>query len=160
HPTGPLELGRGPSRDGVPRVVVRDAFVSRDHVRLEETDGGRRGKLTNLSSKAPIAVDNNSLLNPGEDGEVLLPVRRGLGEKPLEASGDEPEAARDQMLRTVAAPMRGDTSAHRNLLAISQSAPVEQVVGWLETVISVQKAATITELYQQTADALVDRIGM
>ena len=41
HPTGPLEVGRGPSRDGVPRVIIRDAFVSRDHVRLEEADGGR-----------------------------------------------------------------------------------------------------------------------
>jgi signal transduction histidine kinase len=160
HPNGALEVGRGPSRDGVPRVVIRDAFVSRDHVRLEEADGGRRVRLTNLSTKAPVAVDNNTLLSPGENGEFLLPVRLGLGETLIDVTGAEAEPVSDQMLRTVTAPVRGDTAAHPNLLAISQSAPVEQVVGWLETVIAVQKAATITELYQQTADALVDRIGL
>lgn len=160
HPAGPLEVGRGPSRDGVPRVIVRDAFVSRDHLRLEETDGGRRVKLANLSNKAPVAVDNSSLLNPGENGEFLLPVRLGLGETLVDVMGAEAEPLSDQMLRTVTAPVRGDVTAHPNLLALSQSAPVEQLVGWLETVMAVQKAATLTELYQQTADSLVDRIGL
>jgi hypothetical protein len=40
HNRGPLELGRGPARDATARVVVRDAFVSRDHIRLEEVPGG------------------------------------------------------------------------------------------------------------------------
>lgn len=160
HPSGPLEIGRGPSRDGVPRVVVRDAFVSRDHLRVEETDGGRRVKLTNLSSKAPVAVDNSSLLNPNESGEFLLPVRLGVGETLVDVMGAEAEPLSDQMLRTVTAPVRGDTAAHPNLLALSQGAPVEQLVGWLETVMAVQRASTLPDLYQQTADALVDRIGL
>ena len=66
HKAGPLEVGRGPLRDGVARVTVRDAFVSRDHVRLEELPG-RKVRVANLSTKAPLTIDNHSVLNPGTD---------------------------------------------------------------------------------------------
>src|SRR2546423_11417617 len=90
HSRGPLEFGRGPARDGTARVVVRDAFVSRDHLRVEELPGGRV-RIVNLSSKAPIAIDNHSLLNPGADCEYPLPVRLGIGETVVDVDPGEVE---------------------------------------------------------------------
>src|SRR5947209_7034419 len=117
HTKGPLELGRGPARDGVARVVVRDAFVSRDHVRLEETPG-RKLRVTNLSTKAPVAIDAHSLMDPGHAGEYLLPVRIGVGETVVEIDAGEAEPISDQMLRTISAPVRGETGTHRSLMAL------------------------------------------
>src|SRR5579872_5844527 len=79
HKTGALEIGRGPARDAIARIVVRDGFVSRDHLRLEEVPG-RKVRVTNLSTKAPVTVENHSVLNPGTDCEFILPVRLGVGE--------------------------------------------------------------------------------
>ncbi|MDB5307493.1 MAG: hypothetical protein JWO38_1695 [Gemmataceae bacterium] len=157
-PAGPIELGRGPARDGLKRVVVRDAFVSRDHLRLEELPGGRV-RILNLSAKAPVAIDNHSLLNPGTDCEYPLPVRLGVGETIVDVDAPEPELVDDSGLMTVRAPVRG-AAAQPNLLALNESASVEEVVGWLETVVTVQKAAGSQEFYQQTAEALVERIGL
>jgi signal transduction histidine kinase len=159
HKAGPLELGRGPARDGVPRVVVRDAFVSRDHLRLEEVPG-KRVRVVNLSTKAPVAIDTHSVLTPGLESEQLLPVRLGIGETVVEVDLAEVEPVTDHLLRTVTAPVRGDTAGHPNLLALSQSASIEEIVGWLETVVAIQKAAEPTAFFQQTANALVERIGL
>ena len=158
-PDGAVEFGRGPTRDGVKRVVVRDAFVSRDHLRLEERPGGKV-RIVNLSSKAPVSIDNHSLLNPGTDCEYPLPVRLGVGETIIDIDAPEPDVVDESGLRTVRPPLRGATAVHPNLLAFTESASVEEVVGWLETVVTVQKADTPAEFYQQTAAALVERIGL
>src|SRR5262245_40319883 len=90
HRGGALEIGRGPGRDGVPRVVVRDAFVSRDHARLEPAPGGKL-RIFNLSTKAPVTIDNHSILGPGTDAEFLLPVCLGLGETVVDVTETDAE---------------------------------------------------------------------
>ena len=161
HKTGPLEIGRGPARDGLARVVVRDAFVSRDHVRLEETTG-RKVRVTNLSTKAPITVDNHSILNPGIDCDFILPVRLGVGETVIDIDSGDAEPISMNLLKTVAAPARGDGFGRQQVSLIdrSDSASPEEIVGWLETVISVQRAADPQEFYDRTAKAMVERIGL
>lgn len=158
-PSGVVELGRGPSRDGVKRIVVRDAFVSRDHLRLEERPGGRV-RIVNLSTKAPVSVDNHSLLSPGADCEYPTPFRLEIGKTTVDVDAPEPELIDSSGLMTVRAPVRGVTATHPNLLSLGESTSVEEVVGWLETVVTVQKAGSPQEYYQQTAEALVDRIGL
>ena len=37
-------------------------------------------RVLNLSTKALLTVDNHSVLNPGADCELILPVRLGVGE--------------------------------------------------------------------------------
>jgi signal transduction histidine kinase len=159
HNRGPLEFGRGPARDGAARVVVRDAFVSRDHVRLEEQPGGKV-RIVNLSTKAPVMIDNHSLLNPGTDCEYVLPVRLGVGETMIDLEPSEPEPVELSALRTCRAPVRGATGTHPNLLALTEATSAEEVVGWLETVVDVQKASGPQEFFQQTANAMVERIGL
>ncbi len=160
HKGGALEIGRGTGRDGLPRVVVRDAFVSRDHVRLEPAPGGKL-RILNLSTKAPVTIDNHSILGPGTDAEFLLPVRLGLGETVVDVTETDDEPLSVKLLRTVAAPVRGDaTKSHPALIDRSDKASPEEIVGWLETVVSVQRAGDAQDFYDRTAAALVERIGL
>ncbi len=61
----------GPSRHRC-ALSVKDAFVSRDHLRVEERPG-RKVKVANLSTKAPVTVDGHAVLNPGTDADYVLP---------------------------------------------------------------------------------------
>ena len=74
HPAGPVELGRGPARTGAARITVRDAFVSRDHLKLEEIPG-RKLRVENLSTKAPIAIDGHTMLAPGGVSDERIEAR-------------------------------------------------------------------------------------
>jgi signal transduction histidine kinase len=160
HKSGSLEVGRGPARDGVSRIVVRDAFVSRDHVRIEELPG-RKVRIVNLSTKAPLTIDNHSVLNPGTDCEFILPVRLGVGETIVDVDNGDAEPISVKLLKTVAAPVRGDaTGTHPSLIDRSDKAAPEEIVGWLETVVSVQRALDAPDFYDRTAKALVQQIGL
>ncbi|HEY1188737.1 MAG TPA: ATP-binding protein [Gemmata sp.] len=171
HPSGPLELGRGPARSGVSRVVVRDAFVSRDHIRLEETPG-RKVKVVNLSAKAPVTVDNHAVLGPGADCDYLLPVRLAVGETVIDVDSGDAEPVSVNVLKTIAAPARtlsatvaGTVPAPGSgtqpaLIDRSEGARPEEIIGWLETVINVQKAGARDTFFQRAAAALVEHIGL
>ncbi|MDY3556000.1 ATP-binding protein [Gemmata sp. JC717] len=163
HQSGPLELGRGPMRSGVSRVVVRDAFVSRDHIRLEEQPG-RKVKVANLSTKAPVTVDNHAVLNPGADCDYLLPVRLAIGETVIDVDSGDSEPVSVNVLKTIAAPVRAVGAAGSGtqpaLIDRSEGAKPEEIVGWLETVVNVQKAGEPDAFYKQAAAALVEHIGL
>ena len=161
HNTGALEIGRGPARTGAARVVVKDAFVSRDHIRVEEVPG-RKVRVVNLSTKAPVTVDGHALLAPGADCEYLLPVRLAVGETVVDVDAGDAEPVSVNNLRTIAAPAReaGRTVVTPPLIERSEAAKPEEIVGWLETVVNVQKAGDREAFYKQAANALVENIGL
>ena len=161
HGAGPLEVGRGPARTGTARVVVRDAFVSRDHIRIEELSG-RKVRVVNLSTKAPVTVDNHAVLAPSGECEYLLPVRLAVGETVVDVDTAEAESLSVNALRTIAAPAReaAPSGIHPAIIDRSEAATPEEVVGWLETVVMIQKATEREAFYQQAAQALVDQIGL
>lgn len=165
HKGGPLEIGRGPARTGTARVVVKDAFVSRDHLRLEERPG-RKVKVYNLSAKAAVTVDGHAVLSPGADSDYLLPVRLAVGETVVDVDSGEAEPASVNMLRTISAPAR-DGSGPKTVIAPpaplierSESARPEEIIGMLETVLTVQKADDRDAFFRQAAEALVEKIGL
>jgi len=41
HLSGPFEFDRGPTRDDVPRCVLQDLYISKDHLRVLELEDGR-----------------------------------------------------------------------------------------------------------------------
>jgi signal transduction histidine kinase len=159
HKSGALEIGRGPARPGSARVVVRDAFVSRDHIRLEELPG-RKVKVINLSTKAPVTVDSHAVLNPGIDCDYLLPVRLAVGETVIDVDTGDAEPVSVNVLKTIAAPARGGSGTQPALIDRSEAAKPEEIVGWLETVVNVQKAGAREAFYKQAAEALVNHIGL
>jgi signal transduction histidine kinase len=163
HKTGPLEIGRGPARTGTVRAVVKDAFISRDHLRIEERPG-RKVKVANLSTKAPVTVDGHAVLHPGTDCDYLLPVRLAVGESIVDIDSGDPEPLSVNNLRTIAAPPRAGTGPKTvlapPLIERSESAKPEDIVGMLETVVNVQKASDRDSFYTQAAQALVEGIGL
>jgi signal transduction histidine kinase len=168
HPSGPLEVGRGPARTGAPRAVVKDAFVSRDHLRLEERPG-RKVKVHNLSARAPVTVDGHAILNPGADCDYLLPVRLAIGETTVDVDSGDAEPASVNAMRTIAAPARAADVGHKTVAASplppplierSESARPEEIVGMLETVVTVQRAGDRDAFYRQAAEALVEKVGL
>ena len=161
HNSGPLELGRGPVRPGAARIVVRDAFVSRDHIRLDELPG-RKVKVTNLSTKTPVTVDNHAVLNPGVNCDYLLPVRLAIGETVIDVDSGDTDSVSANQYQTIAAPARATASGSSGppLIDRSEAAKPEEIVGWLETVVNVQKAGEREAFYKQAADALVTHIGL
>jgi signal transduction histidine kinase len=160
HNAGPLELGRGPARTGTARVVVKDAFVSRDHIRIEEIPG-RKVRVVNLSTKASVTVDGHAVLNPGADCDYLLPVRLAVGETVVDVDSAEAEPLSVNALRTIAAPRSvGGGTVVAPLMERPETVQPEEVVSWLETVVEVQKASDRESFYKKAAEALVERIGL
>lgn len=159
HSSGPLEVGRGPKRNSLTRVVVQDGFVSRDHLMLEELPNSHI-RVVNVSQRAPVAIDNHSLLTPGASCDCLLPIRLGLGETVIDVDYAPPEDESEVFL-TVAAPVREEeTMTLPSLLSLGEAPSVVQLIGWLEPVNSLHRTTSSKDLYTQAAQALVNRIGL
>src|SRR5947208_7129395 len=81
HPSGPLEFGRGPepTEKDVPRVVVQDGYVSKDHVRVDEQPDGQL-KIRNLSQRNSIRLPDNTIVDKGETKVLKAPTRLTVGE--------------------------------------------------------------------------------
>ncbi len=159
HAAGPLEVGRGPARPGVARLALPDGFVSRDHLRAEELPG-RQVRLTNLSAKSAVAVDHYSLLVPGSCADYRLPVRVGLGETVIDFDyAEEAEGSESSMGLRSLAPHRDETQLQLPSILALDSAPAAELLGWLETVLSVQRATATSDLYGLTAKALTDQLN-
>src|SRR6266404_2531099 len=105
HGTGPIEFGRGPKREPTPRCVIQDdLYVSKDHVRIEESTGGKV-QIENLSSRNPIWLADNTSLTPGSKSSLELPVRLTVGETLIDISAAARPATYDA-LATIQKPIR------------------------------------------------------
>src|SRR5262245_40046598 len=99
HAAGPIEFGRGPRRNDVPRCLIQDAYVSKDHVRLEVLPGGEL-HVENLSAKQPIVLENG-LIPPGARAMLRAPVRLGVGDTNIDIEPALPDVVEHDTLRTV-----------------------------------------------------------
>src|SRR2546423_658774 len=79
HTAGPIEMGRGGERQGAPRIVVQDLYVSKDQVRLEKLPNSLV-RIENLSSKQPILFPSSQPIAPGSSRDCTLPLRFTIGE--------------------------------------------------------------------------------
>src|SRR5262249_29492912 len=162
HPGGPLEFGRGPKRGDVPRCVLRDVRVSRDHARVEELPEGKL-RVENLSQRHPIALAGKPAIAPGERRDLSVPVRLVLGDSHVRIEQALPEPVDRASLQTVTEPppLLPTVSARLNLLQLGDAPAPQTLTHWFETLIAVQQAAAGSpEFYEQTARALVELIGL
>jgi adenylate cyclase len=188
HLAGPIEFGRGPERDGLPRCVIQDGYVSKDHVRVEELGDGRV-KIDNLSQRNSIRLPDNSLIDKGESRTLKPPVRLTVGETlidieavvdpianaPLETIGAPVRAFRSSPPKDAEAAVRAAAATQQppaptatlsvppssSLLEIGKAPAPEKLMEWFETFIAVQRsAAGSPEFYQQTAEAVVKLVGL
>ncbi|QDU61545.1 Adenylate cyclase 1 [Planctomycetes bacterium Pan216] len=190
HPEGPIEFGRAPVSGETARSIVDDRFVSKDHLRVEEIADGRV-RAKNLSGQNRVRIDEGQEIPPGESAELDLPVRLVIGQTMLDVSVAEPlpnavasaESTdlppEESVPQTAASPpaLEGDVGlatvmrparlryesdeATDTLVSVSEGVLPETLVGWIEKLVTVQRAAAGSpEFYDETARALVDLIGL
>jgi adenylate cyclase len=160
HAAGPVEFGRGPKTNAYPRCVIQDLSVSRNHMRVEELPGGSVHVL-NLSEKSPIRLADGTIVEPLAAHDASLPLRLTLGETLVEVEGDA-EIGRD-LLQTLAPPVRPAFIPQEtvSLESLGEAPGADRLASWFETVLAVQRAAPGSpEFYEQTARALVERVGL
>jgi adenylate cyclase len=161
HPAGPIEFGRGGPRNNIPRCVIQDLYVSKDHIRVQELDDGRV-RIDNLSQRNSIRLSDNSAVATGASRELPLPVQLTVGETTLEIERPQSDSG-ERLLQTLASPFprRPVESPHKTLTELGRSPTAETLAYWFETVIAVQRAAAGSlEFYQQTARAVVTLVGL
>ncbi len=164
HPAGPIEIGRGGARENIPRCVVQDLYVSKDHISIEEEAGGKVA-VRNLSARNSIRLADNSLIAVGATRELDSPVRLTVGETTIdvEVAGDEADEVAAGPLQTIGQPAIGRTlqTTQKSLQELGQSPDAEKLTQWFETVIAVQRsAAGSPEFYSQTSAAVVKLVGL
>ena len=158
HAGGPLEFGRGPER-GIPRHILHDPSVSGDQLRLEEGPSNRL-RLWNLSKRFPVRVSGAEPIDPGMECEVPLPARLTIGETLLLAEAWHPLAEADGLC-TVERPFQPGEPLPPSGASNQESVDAATLTRWFEAVLSVQRASVSSgELYQQTAKAVVELIGL
>src|SRR4051794_6507233 len=160
HGDGPIEFGRGPKREPTPRCsILDDPYVSKDHVRIEES--ADKVQIENLSTRNPIWLADNTSLTPGSKSSLELPVRLTVGETLIDISAAARPATYDA-LATIQKPIRPSRLLSGVKLGqLGKSPDAETLAHWFETVITVQRAAVGSpEFYRQTAQALVDLVGL
>jgi signal transduction histidine kinase len=162
HPGGPLEFGRIPKPDGLARCIVPDPYVSKDHMRIEEIGPGKI-RVQNLSTKQPITLGGNREIGPGLTMELMLPARLLIGDSTIDVDHLSQDNVKAEFLETISRPPRlaAGQDSKLTLLTLGDSPPPETLVQWFETFIHLQRdSAGSPEFYEQTAQALVDLVGM
>jgi adenylate cyclase len=161
HLSGPIEFGRGPARDNVPRCILKDLYVSKDHIRVLELEDGRV-RIENLSQRNSIRLNDQSVIAVGTSREVMPPVHLTVGETTVDIERSQPDSE-ERLLQTIASPYprQADDSSHTTLMELGRAPSPETLAHWFETVIAVQRAAAGSlEFYQQTARAVVTLVGL
>jgi adenylate cyclase len=171
HAAGMLEFGRGPKREAE-RCVIKDEFVSRDHLQVEELPGGRV-RINNLSQRQEVKLRGRDSIVIGASRDEELPVRLLIGKTVIDlqapaAPADDADATRDteqfdkEAYLTIAQPLRTEGRKRGALLSALGDAPTpEKIAHWLETVIALPRsAAGSKEFYDQTARTVVEMVGL
>ncbi len=161
HAAGPIEFGRGPRRGTVPRCVVQDAYVSKDHVRIEPLPTGEV-RVENLSGRGPVELPGGQAIPPGGSRNMLPALTFTIGETTVAIDHAPEEVIDRDQLATVAQPRRARArEPGMSLLQLGDAPSAQTLASWFETVITVQRAAAGSpEFYEQTARALIDLVGL
>ena len=80
HGAGPIEFGRGPRRNNVPRCTIQDAYVSKDHVRIEEIASGRAAHREPQHQAADRPGRRRPSRRAAAAHAAMPPMRLGVGD--------------------------------------------------------------------------------
>ncbi len=173
---GPVELGRqsegeeGPyaikrSESGLWRVVIarlNENTVPRKHALAEPLPGGR-ARVTALSHRVAVQLQEGGPLDPGAAREVALPLLLVAGRTTvrIEEAGEAPVAL-ESLAEATRAP-GADAGAGLNSLRLSAQGGVhpEAMLQWLQAAMSVlHSAAGSLDFFRQAARAVVDLVEL
>src|SRR5579871_4543352 len=149
HASGPLEIGRGPAADGVPRCMVADPYVSKNQVRLQELDNGLL-QMVNLSAKQPIEFSFYAPLAPGAQNTYALPLQFRIGQTDVTIEQVLDDASEITALETVAPPLglrQPGADSGRIAQNVMDTPNPETLAYWFESVITLQRTPAGTQAY-------------
>ena len=76
--SGPVEFGRSPAMTGARHQVLIDDFVSRDQLLIQQFDPDTV-RVQNLSSKVPVTLADGTVIGPGSELLLNVPLRLTTG---------------------------------------------------------------------------------
>ena len=156
--SGPVEFGRSPAMTGARHQVLIDDFVSRDQLLIEQFDSDTV-RVQNVSSKVPVTLADGTVIGPGSELLVNVPVRLTTGRTNIEVQSPTATGSRGSSMRTISAPV--SSSATPGSFKFDGVPDSTTLVGWFETLVNIQKATPGSDaFYEQTACAIVDLIGL
>jgi adenylate cyclase len=161
HLAGPIEFGRAGARENIPRCIIQDEYVSQNHIRIVELEGGRI-RVENLSKRNSIRLPEGEAIAISETRELPTPIRLLVGQTTLDIDIEE-ETYPEGPFQTIASPIshRSRPGAQQSLLELGRSPTPETLARWFETLITIQHAAAGSpEFYEQTARAVVELVGL
>lgn len=149
-------------------VPVREASVSRAHVRMDPLDGVQV-RIANISGNNIVTVDDGTLLACNDARSVRIPCVLVLGEYRLVVEGDIPDSEIDSDIQSLdgGTPIPGGMSALSTLgvgaIPFGQLTPaaVKNLVGLLQAVTGLlQSAVSSEDFFQMAAKGVVGVVGL
>jgi adenylate cyclase len=155
---GPVEFGRRPSMTGARHQVLADDFVSRDQLLIGQFDSDTI-RIQNVSSKVPVTLADGTVIGPGSELLVNVPIQMTTGRTQIEVQSPAATGDRGSSLRPIATPISHSAiAAGFKFDGVPDSSTL---ISWFETLVNIQKAAPGSDaFYGQTARAIVDLIGL
>ena len=137
---GPVEFGRSPGMTGARHQVLIDDFVSRDQLLIEQFDENTV-RVQNVSSKVPVTLADGTVIGPGSERLLNVPVRLSTGRTHIEIQSPSATGSHGSSMRTIAAPA-SRAAAHAASAAFKFDGVPDSttLVGWFETLVNIQKA--------------------
>ena len=156
---GSMTLGRIAPEDNSEHIIIKDRYVSRRQMLLTVCDEGIQ--VSNIGS-AEAKLQSGQVISKGAMAIVQVPTTIGLGQTTVKLGMniELPEGSRN--VATISAPLMSVGAENQSTVMLSGTTPeAATIANWLESILSVQQSATGSpEFYQETADAVVNSIGL
>ena len=156
--SGPVEFGRSPALTGTRHQVLIDDFVSRDQLLIQQFDADTV-RVQNVSSKVPVTLADGTVISPGSELLLNVPVRLTTGRTNIEVQSPTATGTHGSSMRTISAPV--SPSKTPGAFKFDGVPDSTTLVGWFETLVNIQRATPGSDaFYNQTARAIVELIGL
>jgi len=153
-------LGRISPEDDSAHVIIKDRYVSRQQMLVKVTDEGI--EIKNLGS-SEIRITSGQTILQGGIALVDVPTNMRVGRTSVKVVMDIQLPDGDRNVQTISAPIFSSMSEDlaTEILSSGGVPEGETIANWLESILVVQQsAAGSLEFYQETADAIVNSIGL
>jgi adenylate cyclase len=151
---------------GVQRVIIApiiDTSIPRRWFSAEMT-APKLCKITNISPRSPVRVDDREYLEGGQARSFELPIVVPVGALELRigaAGGDDADDLEGLPERTLAPSPSGRQMLPRKVSFSDSSQSPEKLLQWLQAVLGLlQSAASTTDFFRIAAKSLVSLMGM
>ena len=154
-----MTLGRIAPEDNSDHIIIKDRYVSRQQMRLTVCDEGIQ--VSNIGS-AEAKLQSGQVISKGDAAIVQVPTTIGLGQTTVKLGMNIELPEGNRNVATISAPVLSVSTENQATAMLSGTTPEgATIANWLESILSVQQsAAGSPEFYQETADVVVNSIGL